>query len=318
MFSNARMPVMYQDGTRPMVDWPQAARAEFGKSIIEARHSIHNSPLFCDGSLAALLDLYPRDQLGIWTFADHGEGEEAPVKGEAPDMSGEELLEAVKNGRIWLNLRATNSHVADYAPIADQVFNSIQYMSGQRVLKRDMGVLISSPNVHVHYHLDIPMVALFQVRGEKTVWFYPPTERFAPAAHVEAIALREKEEGLPYSASFDLMAQEFPLRPGMGVTWPQTAPHRVQNGNMLNVSLSCEFMTLPALIKANATYANGRLRRDFGARPSRAHSVSAGTVSKALLARAFKRVGKPQNSAAVTPATFAVDLAAPNCTRALI
>lgn len=300
-----------------MVKWPQAARDEFGKAIIEARHSFHNSPLFCDGSLAALLDMYPRDKLGIWTFAEHGEGEEAPVKGEAPDMSGEELLEAVKTGRIWLNLRATNQLVEDYAPIADQIFDGIQTMSGQKVMKRDMGVLISSPNVNVHYHLDIPMVALFQVRGQKTAWFYPPTERFAPASSLEAIALREKEEGLHYSADFERLAQEFSLKPGMGVTWPQTAPHRVQNGDMLNVSLSCEFMTLPAIINANATYTNARLRRDFGANPPRAYGVSPETVSKALIARVLKRVGKRAPETSPTPATFAVDLSVPNCTRQL-
>ena len=45
----------------------------------------------------------------------------------------------------------------------------------------------------------------------------------------------------------DREAQVFDLTPGRMVTWAQNAPHRIENGPMLNVSLSIEFMTPPAL-----------------------------------------------------------------------
>lgn len=299
------------------INWPQDTRKRFGRDTIQAKHTLDNSPLFCDASLAALLDTYPREELGIWTFADHGEGEEAPVRGVAPDLSGEELLEAVRNGRIWLNLRAVNEKVADYKGTADAIFGSLDRATGQRVFKRDMGVLISSPNVHVHYHLDIPLVALFQVRGEKKLWIYPADERFAPADRLEAITLREQEEGLDFRNEFDEAADVITLKPGMAVTWPQTAPHRVQNADMLNVSLSCEFMTVPALIRANAIYANGRIRRDFGGRPARAAALTPATLGKAAFARLLKHKSRHQADKIPTPASFTVDLAAESCTRPL-
>ncbi len=297
------------------INWPGSTKADFGKTLVEASHTLHQSPLFCDASLAALLDAYPRDKLGIWTFANHGEGEEAPVRGTAGDMSGTDLLEAVKRGRIWLNLRATNLHVADYASVGDDIFDSITSATGQRTLKRDMGVLISSPNVHVHYHLDIPLVALLQVRGEKKVWFYPPRNEYAPDERLEAIALLEQEEGLAFQSTFDREAVCIDLKPGMAVTWPQTAPHRIQNADMMNVSLSCEFMTLPALVRANAIYANGRLRRDFGLKPRRPQTLSAATIGKAALARLLKTTGRSQPRRAPTQPTFTIDLSTANCTR---
>lgn len=299
------------------ISWPQDTRKRFGHDTITAGHTLNNSPLFCDASLAALLDTYPRDALGIWTFAEHDEGEEAPVRGVAPDLSGEELLEAVKHGRIWLNLRAVNERVADYQATANAIFGSLDRATGQRIFKRDMGVLISSPNVHVHYHLDIPLVALFQIRGKKKLWLYPAEERFAPADRVEAITLREQEEGLNFSNAFDEAAEVITLKPGMAVTWPQTAPHRVQNGDMLNVSLSCEFMTIPALIRANAIYANGRIRRDFGGRPARASALTPTTIGKAAFARLLKRSHRSEGMETPTPASFAIDLAAERCTRPL-
>ncbi|WP_300379021.1 hypothetical protein [Henriciella sp.] len=299
------------------IQWADNVKDSFGRTLVPAEHSFHNSPLFSDAALAALLDMYPREHLGIWTFAEHGEGEEAPVRGEAPGLSGEELLDAVRSGRIWLNLRAVNHRVSDYAGLSDTIFDSLQTATGHRIFKRDMGVLISSPNVHVHYHLDIPMVTLFQVRGQKTVWFYPPTSRFAPDEKVEAIVLKEQEEGLAFSNDFEADAREILMKPGMAVSWPQTAPHRVSNGGMMNVSLSCEFMTLPALLRANALYANGRLRRRFGAHPKRPDRVDATTLGKAALARILKKIAREPRANTPTPPTFQIDPSAPGYTRML-
>ena len=299
------------------IDWQNEIKTSFGKTLISASHTLDRSPFFCDASLAALLDAYPRDQLGIWTFAAHGEGEEAPIRGVAPDLSGEDLLKAVREGRIWLNLRATNQLVEDYAPIADQIFNGLQAATGRKIFKRDMGVLISSPGINVHYHLDIPVVALFQIRGEKTVWVYPATDRYAPNEKLEAIVLRQQEEGLAFRSEFETEAKKVLLKPGMAITWPQTAPHRVQNGDMLNVSLSCEFMTVPALLRANALYTNGRLRRDFGAHPGRPDTVSPSVIGKAALARLLKQSERKPVGRTPTPASFIVDPEAPGCTRPL-
>ena len=299
------------------ISWAERNQHAYGRQIIKARHSLHNSPLFCDASLAALLDTYPRDRLGIWTFAEHGEGEEAPVRGTAPDMSGEDLLEAVRRGRIWLNLRAANQLVPDYAHTSDSIFDSIEDASGRRVFKRDMGILISSPGVNVHYHLDIPQVALFQVRGEKTLWLYPPTEAYAPSERVEAIAMRTCEEGLHFKDAFDEAAKQVKLKPGMALTWPQMAPHRVQNGDMMNVSLSCEFMTLPGLIRANAVYANGRMRKQFGAKPSMPTSLTPATLGKAAFARLLKHTSPRHPLKTPTPPSFTIDLTSKTCTRPL-
>lgn len=297
------------------VNWPGSTKSQFGSAILQAEHTLHSSPLFSDAALEALLDAYPREHLGVWTFADHGEGEEAPIKGDARDLSGREILEAVRRGRIWLNLRASNQLVREYESVGETIFNSLQDASGRKVIKRDMSVLISSPGIHVHYHLDVPLVALLQVRGEKTVWFYPATADFAPDERLEAIVLREQEEGLVFRNEFEAHAEKLDLKPGMGVTWPQNAPHRVQNGAMMNVSLSCEFMTLPALLRANAIYANGRLRRQFGAAPRRPGEVTPMTFGKAAMARVFKGFERARADAAPTPASFVLDLGTASCIR---
>ncbi len=286
--------------------WPSQTRETFGKSLIEASHTLHADPRFEDDGLADLLDRFPREHMGIYCFPRQSEGRVQPAHGRADGISGRDLLEAVKRGDIWLNLRDASRHLPDYGEICDDLFVQLSAASGRHILKPDLGVLISSPNVNVQYHLDIPLVVLVQIRGKKRVWLYPTGAPFAETEHIEAIALRETEEDLPYSKSFDAHAEIVDLEPGMAITWPQTAPHRVQNGNMMNVSLSCEFMTLPALIQANAIHANGVLRRKAGWNPRQPSGLDAGTLAKAGLSRMLKLVHRPAGAPNPAP-QFEID-----------
>lgn len=287
-------------------DWPADTRTQFGQGIVEARHDLAEDARLSDDGLAALLDSYPRGQLGIYRFPEHGEGRLLPEHGLAEGVAGRDILDAVRRGRIWLNLRAAGDHGAGFGDLRDGLFDSLDAAAGVRTLKRDLGVLISSPGVNVQYHLDIPLVVLVQVRGRKRVWLYPPGAEFAADEHIEAIALREQEEDLPFEAGFDADATVIDLEPGMAITWPQTAPHRVKNHDMLNVSLSCEFMTLPALIHANAIHMNGVLRRRMGLKPRRSSALGPGVFAKAALARAFKALDRTEPPP-VRNVTFRID-----------
>lgn len=122
---------------------------------------------------------------------------------------------------------------------------------------------------------------------------------------LEAVALREQDEEVCFRADFETTKQEIHLTPGMAVTWPQTAPHRVQNDNCMNVSLSCEFMTLQGLLKANAIYANGVLRRQFKLRPKLLTSSHTHLMIKAGLARVIKGLRQPIDHAP-TPISFEI------------
>lgn len=286
-------------------EWPSGMDAGFGRQTYRARHDLHESPLFSDEGLAGLLDTYPREKLGVYRFPPHGEGITRAAHGRAPDISGRDLLAAVRDGQIWLNLRAVNRQVEAFSEIEEMIFGSIEAAAGLRTRKRDVGVLISSPRIQVHYHLDIPLVCLVQVRGVKTLHLYPTGAPYAGAEQVEAIALRLQDEELTFRQGFEAGAEVIELHPGMALTWPQNAPHRVENADCLNVSLSCEFMTLPALLRANALYTNGQLRRRLGLDPALPGGAGPSVLGKAVIARGLKLVDRPPE-AAPTPVTFEV------------
>ena len=299
------------------IAWQANTKQDFGTKSLTAEHDLGTSDLFTDEGLAYLIDAYPRESLDVWSFAPNCEGQTTSLRGRAPHMSGREIMEAVKTGRIWLNLRRASDDIDDLKPIAQEIFDGLQDASGTRITKRDMGLLISSPHVHVHYHLDIPMVALFQLRGEKNVWIYPTDESYASPEDIEGIVHMARVEDLPYQHGFDDAARLVKLKPGMAVTWPQLSPHRIQNENCVNVSLSCEFMTLKSAINANAIYTNSFLRKNLGLSPKAHNGMNPATFGKAAFARMHKAAVKRGPKIAATPVTFELDLSAEDHVRLL-
>ncbi|MDP1632736.1 MAG: hypothetical protein Q8L66_15075 [Caulobacter sp.] len=293
-------------------DWSADKAQDFGGEVLTFQHELHNRPMFDDDGLTDLLDRYPRDRLGVFTMGDDPVDWRTWRRGTAGAVPGRDLLAMAREGRIWLNLRAVNDHLPDYAALADEVFADKQtHVPGLHTFKRDLGVLISSPNAQVFYHLDVPLVSLWQIRGVKTVWAWPAAAPFVGAEALEAVVLRETAEQMAFDPAWDAGAVRTELTPGRMVTWPQNGPHRIENGPMLNVSLSMEFMTPPALMRANILYANGLLRRRLGLDPTFPPVFSPAGLAKAALARAAKLVNLAAPNDRVLPVTFNLETEVP-------
>jgi hypothetical protein len=294
------------------VFWPDDTSARFAKETMVVRHNLHERSMFSDEGLASLLDRYPRDKLGVFTMGADPVDWRSWQSGRAGDLSGAELLAGVHAGRIWLNLRAANHYLEDYASLSDEIFNNKEaHIKGLKTLKHDLGVLISSPNAQVFYHLDSALVSLWQIRGTKQVRVYEPKAPFARAEQIEAVILRETPEQIPFDPAWDEAAMSVTLEPGMMVTWPQNAPHRIVNGPMVNVSLSLEFMTPQALLRANVIYANGVLRRRFGMDPAIQKGLDPRALTKFGLARAFKALNLQKAHQYKLPLSFDLRQAIP-------
>ena len=112
---------------------------------------------------------------------------------------------------------------------------------------------------------------------------------------------------MPFESDWDAEAQTAVLTPGDMVAWPQSMPHRVDNGPMMNVSLSMEFMTPRALLRTNVIYANGLLRDHLGLKPKVQERPGPTMAAKLVLARAHKALTAHIQRPPVLPETFEVD-----------
>jgi hypothetical protein len=300
-----------------ITDWSPAKAEAFTRDNLTFHHALHERSMFDDAGLAATLDNYPRDKLGVFTMGADPVAWTTWRRGSPGDLSGAELLAAAKAGRIWLNLRETNKYLPAYAELCDEIFaDKAAHAPQAPTFKRDLGLLISSANAQVFYHLDVALVSLWQIRGVKRVWVYPVAEPFVSDLALERIVLRESAEQFAFDPAWDAGALEVELTPGKMVTWKQNAPHRIENGPMLNVSLSIEFMTPLAMMRANVIYANGVLRRRapalLGAKPRIEAGFGPAALAKAVLARGVKAAGLQKAHERKLPMTFTVDPSAPN------
>jgi hypothetical protein len=272
-----------------ITDWTDDKAKGFGHQALAFRHALAEREMFSDEGLISVLDRYPRERLGVFTMGSDLTDTASWRRGAAPaDLSGRELFELVMAGRLWLNLRDTDKHLPEFAALCAEIVAEKEARTGVKILKPDMGLLISSPNAQVFYHLDVPLSSLWQIRGHKTFRLYPREAPFVSDAEIERFVTREAEGQFDFDPKWDDAATVFEMTPGAMVTWPQNAPHRVTNGPMVNVSLSMEFMTPPAVLRANVMYANSILRRRFGLSPKVQSRLSPVALAKVALAGAVK------------------------------
>jgi hypothetical protein len=300
-----------------VTDWSFDKAQAFGRETVEFRHALHERPMFEDAGLVEVLDRYPREKLGVFTMGEDPVDWRTWKRGAAPDLSGAELMAAVREGRIWLNLREVNHAIEAYADLADEIFADIEANTGTRTFRHDLGLLISSPNAQVFYHLDATPVTLWQIRGQKRMWVYPREAPFVTHEEIERIVLRETAEQFAYRPEWDGSAQVVEMLPGVMVSWPQNAPHRLVNGPMVNVSLSIEYLTPAAMMRANVLYANGVMRRRLGARPRLADGYTAANLAKFGIARAAKALKLQKEVSTRAPPSFRLDAARPGEIRGL-
>jgi hypothetical protein len=282
-------------------DWTDDKAAGFGKQALAFRHTLAERAIFSDEGLISVLDRYPRERLGVFTMGEDLTDTASWRRGAAPaDLDGRALFEAVMAGRLWLNLRDTDKHLPEFAALCAEIVAEKEARTGVKILKPDMGLLISSPNAQVFYHLDVPLSSLWQIRGHKTFRLYPRAAPYVSDAQIERFVAREAEGQFDFDPKWDAAATVYEMTPGAMVTWPQNAPHRVTNGPMVNVSLSMEFMTPAAVLRANIMYANAILRRRFGLSPRVQARLGPVALAKLALARAVKS-GRRRGKTVYTP-----------------
>lgn len=299
--------------TASPVRWEAESAARFGRAELRFRHRLHERPLFSDEGLEEALDRYPREKLGVFTMGEDPVDWRSWRRGSAErNMTGSRLLEAARTGRLWLNLRQADVHLVEYAALSDEIFGDMErHVPGLRTFKRDTGLLISSPRAQVFYHFDVPNVTLWGLRGEKTVYVYPPHAPFLQDEDLERLVLREAAEQVGFDPAWDARAQVFDMRPGDMISWRQNAPHRVVNGDSLNVSLSLEYMTPEALMRANVVYANAMLRRNAGLHPRVQAGFGPLALAKLGLARAAKAARRKAPTRTAPPPSFRLDATEP-------
>ncbi len=284
----------------------------FGQRPVVFHHRLHTSALFTDDALAALLDAHPRDALFIHSMGTDPARSSDWRSGSAGERSGAELLEATRQGRLWLNIKNLERTHEGFAALAEGLRAALDAsVPGLRPHDVHTTLLISSPKALVYFHADAEPNVLWHLRGKKRVFVYPPDERCLKREDLEVIFSRESHEELPYSPSFDALAQVFDLEPGQALSWPHNSPHRIENADSLNVSFSTEFYTPAARRKERVYCANRLFSRLTGLRFDAVETRGPSASAKVFTYRVLRKLLAGRKQYKQHTATFVVDPAAP-------
>lgn len=253
--------------------WDATHSQLWGHQPICLRHRLHQTDLFSRAQLARLVETYPREHYSLVQTGGR-ESRRLWREGDIDGLSGSDVLEAISRGQLWLNLRNVNAVDSRYRAVVDQLMDEVAArVHGFAAPVSQAGILISSPDAQVYYHADLPGQGLIQIAGRKRVYLYPSTPPFVTPEQLEDIALFDVEVDMPYSDWYDRHAMVFDLEPGQMLSWPLNAPHRVENLNTLNISMTISYVDQPIRRAQIVHLANGLLRHRFGYQP-RSRAIS--------------------------------------------
>jgi len=291
--------------------WNDRKAAMFGKQTVLFSHQLRETGLFTHEALAELIEKCPADHYNINTMGYDPANPEWR-EGEVGDSSGADTIAAIGNGRMWLNMRKVGEFDARYQKILDQIFDEFEALVPDLdTFRRSIGILVSSPKVQVFYHADVPGQSLWQVEGRKRAYIYPPRAPFLSNESLEGIILGLTEEEIPYRKSFDNHAEVYDLEPGQALHWPLNGPHRIENADCLNISVTTEHWTSEIRNSYAVNYANGVLRRNLGMKTPSAAPEGMHVYPKAALALAHKKLKLGKSARVVRKVDFRVSPAAP-------
>lgn len=296
---------------RIVTGWKPHFAKVWSKETVVIDHSLHTSPLFSEDAIAELIEQTPPEHYNLATMG-HDTKRAEWREGIVGGASGKETMEAIKNGRLWLNIRHCQDFDPRYKAVLDQLFEEFEaHMPGLHTYKRNMGILITSPKCQTFYHFDLPGQHLWQIKGRKKVYIYPNREPFLPNIDRQRVIMKETREEFPFEEWYDEYAEVYHLEPGQMAYWPLHAPHRVENEDCLNISLTLEHWDTDVRNLYAVHYGNGVLRRTLGYQAGNHQPNGFHIYPKAALALAWKKLGMERKTVFRDEVDFKIDASKP-------
>jgi hypothetical protein len=258
-------------GTYLDVD-PERFRDDFDRRSFAFRHRLAGSPLFEPHRLLAIAREMAADPRDV--YYDAGDIEVGQRWDQIPacDLTVEQLMHRIETANAWIVLRKVDKS-PDYAELLDRCIAEIESQLGRSLRDlikiRNALIFITSPHRITTYHIDRECSWLLQIRGTKTIRIFDPRDRdVLPEEELERFWTVDNNAPT-YRPHLEHRAAVYELTPGMAVHLPVNAPHWVQNGPQVSVSLNINFHYKDREL-ADIYRANHWLRRlGFKPRPPR-------------------------------------------------
>lgn len=151
--------------------------------------------------------------------------------------------------------------------ILQRIFSFLSPSAQDDVVLGESLIFINSPRRTTAYHLDLESNFLLQVSGEKFCHVHDCADRSITSHEELEKHCGGDHNGAVFKPGREREAHDYRLTPGHGVHFPSTAPHWVENGNEVSVSININFDLVSIHQRLKPVYAVNRVIRRLGIEP---------------------------------------------------
>lgn len=201
-------------------------------------HRLAGHPLLGREAIAALAERHPRARMeyNLGTMPIGIRPEDTPSNG----LSVAETIRTIDENRSWIVLRNVERDAA-YRALLDDLLGELEPMVMAKtgpMVHREAFLFFTSPGSITPFHIDPEHNILMQIEGEKVMNVFPAADpALVPPEQSEAFHAGA-HRNLVWDDAFLAKVDPVRLRPGDAILMPVKAPHYVENGDAVSISLS--------------------------------------------------------------------------------
>lgn len=255
---------------RRYIEPSEQFRTKFDRSSFEFRHRLASHPAFTLDRLMGLAAETQTKRPGhLYYDAGVTELNQRWDKTPKPEFSAVDAIQRIEHCGAWIVLKHADQN-PEYEKVLSECMAELQELTGlnlDRVMKlQEVILFITSPKRITTYHIDRECSLLLQIQGDKQISIFDRNDRDV-LGEEEIERFWSVDHNAPrYKPELQSHATVYRLTPGVGVHIPVNAPHWVQNGDSISVSLNVNFQYRDTF-RANV-YRSNYLLRKMGLKPS--------------------------------------------------
>lgn len=185
--------------------------------------------------------------------------EDTPSNG----LTLEETIRTIDSNGSWAVLKNVERDPA-YAALLDEALDELRPVVDRQtgeMLHREAFIFLSSPGSVTPFHMDPEHNILLQIRGQKVMTVFPARdEELVPGPQSEAFH-GGGHRNLVWREDFRDRGMAVTLHPGDAIHVPVKAPHFVENGPAVSISLSITWRSERSVAEGELHSFNALLRR---------------------------------------------------------
>lgn len=243
----------------------EEARAIFAGAYPDApvklHHGLAGHPLLAIDALAGLAERMPAASVeyNLGKLPLGVRAEDTPSNG----LSLGETIRTIESNGSWAVLKNVERDAA-YGALLDAALAELGPIVDARtgaMLNREAFIFLSSPGSVTPFHMDPEHNILLQIRGEKVMTVFPAGDpELVPAVQSESFHAGG-HRNLDWRDDFRERGTAVKLLPGDAIHVPVKAPHFVENGGAVSISLSVTWRSERSVAESELHGLNALLRR---------------------------------------------------------